>query len=619
MPAGPGPEPEQQSSAPGGDDAALAMLVDQAVDSGQLAAETADRVRLWLSDAAYADFASQVGQLVSDQSFERLTDLFWEEIPFGTGGRRGVMGPLGTATINARTMAESAHGLACHLAECGITTGRIAVAHDTRHRSREFARLVASTMAAHHFDVLLFDGHRATPTLSFAVRQLDCVAGIVISASHNPPTDNGFKAYWSHGGQVLPPHDQGIIDAVRHSRVIPTCDLDQAISDGTVTAPGPELDLLHQQAILETRVLDHLDLGLDPGRLRGLYTPLCGVGAVSVMPVLRQAGFDAIELFAPQADPDPDFLAVPDQLPNPERPEVFGPAIKRAQQQDCLLVMATDPDADRLAAAAPDLDGSWDVLTGNQLAVILLDHLLRHGSWPKDGYVLTTLVTTPLLRVICETNGLEIADDLLVGFKNIAREIEARGPERFVMGCEESIGYQVGTYGRDKDAGVAALHTADIALELAEQSETLWHRLAEIYDRYGRIEEFQHAIYTTGSTGREDIQAAMHTLRHDPPAAMGQVEWHRVRDYGSHEIRLLPSNEVESALPTPDSNLLVFESEAHDGVLTSLAVRPSGTEPKIKFYGFCRQRVPGTGDVVGGIQHLTSGLMDCLNQLFSRS
>ena len=607
--------------------------LEQAVANGRIDRQIAQRITRWIIDPALAEFADDVAALVDADDFDRLVELFWEEIPFGTGGRRGVMGPLGTATINDRTIAESAHGLACHLKETGHLTGRIAVAHDTRHRSLEFARLTATTLAAHGFHVLEFDGHRATPTLSFAVRFLDCVAGVVISASHNPPSDNGFKAYWSHGGQVLPPHDQGIVDCVANSSTIPKLDYDQAVADERISQLGPEIDQAHQHAILDVRTVAANDLELDPNRLKGLYTPLQGVGAISVMPVLKQAGFHSIELFSPQAEPDPDFARVPDQLPNPERHQVFGPAIQAAQKDGLTLVMATDPDADRLAVAAPDDSGHWHVLTGNQLAAILLDHLLRNREHTPDDYVLTTLVTTPLVRILCEEHNVQVVDDLLVGFKHIAGEIETRGPHGFLFGCEESIGYQVGTYCRDKDAAVAALIVADIALELLYDGQgqegqpgelaqpgqnTLWHRLGQIHDRYGSVDEFQHSVYAHGPTGRQKIDDAMTALRQHPPAELGQHAWQQVKDYLAHETRSLPDNRHDRPLPKPTSDLLIFEThgeDSQDGIAITLAVRPSGTEPKIKFYGFARQIRPGHGNTIDALNQLRIGLDALLEQL----
>ena len=588
-------------------------LLEQAVEASRIDRDVADRVRRWLLRPAYAEFAGGVAALIEADDIDELVRLFWREIPFGTGGRRGVMASLGTATINARTIAESAHGLAEHLKDSGLAGGQVAVAHDTRHRSSEFARLTATTLAAHGFAVLEFDGFRATPTLSFTVRHLDCVAGVVISASHNPPSDNGFKAYWTHGGQVLPPHDSGIVDCVTRSETIPTLDYDQAFADGRIRRLDPEIDHAYQQAVLATRLPASTSAGPVPSDLPALFTPLNGVGGRSILPVLHTAGFIGVAMFAEQAEPDGDFASVPDQLPNPERFEVFGPAIAAARAAGQVLVMASDPDADRLAVAAPDTAGNWQVITGNQLAAILLDHILRHRRLPPDAYALSTLVTTPMIGVLCRAFGVQPIDDLLVGFKHISREIEDRGPAGFVFGCEESIGYLAGTYCRDKDAAGAALLVADIALELHGNRQTLWHRLDEIFDRHGRIDEFQHAVSAHGPTGRDRIESVMHSLRHEPPASIGGHHWQRVRDYDRHEVRRLPGNSSIESLPAPSSNLLVFESlgdsttETNSPVVT-LAARPSGTEPKIKFYGFARQSQPGRGDTRKAIADLRDGL-----------
>ena len=589
--------------------------LEQAVADGRIDPEVAGRIRRWLTDPALGEFSGAVAALLDADDTDELVRLFWEDIPFGTGGRRGVMGPLGTATINSRTIAESAHGLARHLQDTGHTSGRIAVAHDTRNRSVEFARLVSTTFAAHGFEVLEFDGHRATPTLSFTVRHLECVAGVVISASHNPPSDNGFKAYWSHGGQVLPPHDTGIVECVAGSTEIPTMAYDQAVADGHITRLGPEIDQAYRRAVLASRQPTADLQAHNPATLPALYTPLCGVGAISVLPVLHEAGFVGVELFQPQADPDGDFTAVPDQLPNPERPEVFGPAIAAADQNGQVLVLATDPDADRLAVAAPDPGGVWRVMTGNQLAVVLLDHLLGHHDRPPEAYMLTTLVTTPLLGVLCRSRGVQAVDDLPVGFKHIAKEMEERGPEGFVFGCEESIGFQAGTYCRDKDAAVAALLVADVALELHAENRTVWHRLDDIFSQHGRVDEFQHSVFAHGPSGRKKIDQAMESLRHQPPSSTGGHSWSRVRDYQTHEIRSLPDNRADQALPTPSTNLLVFESNPVHSPMITLAVRPSGTEPKIKFYGFARQLEPGDADTRTAIDQLEQGLVELLQTL----
>ena len=565
--------------------------LERAVADGLLAPDVAGRVTRWMTHPAYTAWSEPLGLLIERDDFEELTRLFWREIPFGTGGRRGVMGPLGTATINERTIAESAHGLAMYLQQAGHSQGRVVIAHDVRHRSSEFARLAATTLAADGLQVFLFDGFRATPTLSFAVRHLGCQAGIVISASHNPPSDNGFKAYWSHGGQVLPPHDAGIIASVAGAEEIPTLDYSEALADGRIELLSSDIDRDYLEAVLGTRKLS-------TGPLPAIYTPLHGVGIRTIPPVLQQAGFTDVVLFEPQAEPDGEFPTVPGQMPNPERPEVFEAAIEQARHDGAVLVLATDPDADRLGVAAPGADGLFHVLSGNQLGALLADHILRQHHQhekpsPAPSYVVSTLVTTPLIGKIATHYGVTAITDLLVGFKHIARTIEDRGPEGFLYGCEESSGYLAGTYCRDKDGAGAALLVAELAAELHANHQSLWDRLEEIFTVHGRVAEFQYAVTAEGPSGQAQISATMQTLRQTPPAQLGQVTWDRVRDYETHEIRELPTNQSVADLPSPTGNLVIFEAN-HGPLQVTLAARPSGTEPKIKFYGFAWEDTPGT-------------------------
>ena len=566
--------------------------LDLAVADGSLVPGTAERVRRWLTDPDYAGYAARVTALVLDESFDELERLFWQVLPFGTGGRRGAMAELGTSTINPRTIAESAHGLAVYLNRLRGPGGRVAVAWDTRHRSEEFARLAAATLVAHGLHVLFFDGFRATPELSFAVRELDCDAGIVISASHNPPADNGIKIYWTHGGQVLPPHDAEIIEAVGTAATIPAGDFDAARDSDRLTILEDDFDSMYYEAVLRTGFSD-------ARQLDAIYTPLHGVGTRSILPVLERAGFDGVRLFEPQASPDGSFPNVPDQLPNPERPEVFGPAIDEARRSGAALVLASDPDGDRLGVAARDRNGDFHVLTGNQLGTLLADHVLEkrreRGDLTPDHYVLETLVTTPLIATLARHHGVRAIDDLLVGFKHVARTIEELGPGGFVFAAEESLGYLAGTYCRDKDGAGAALLIAEAAAELDADGRSLFDRLDDLYQAHGCVAEFQHAVVAEGAEGQARIARLMQALRDDPPADLDGIPLDRVRDYHRHEIRGLPGNRPTAPLATPDGDLLIFETD-HDGARISLAARPSGTEPKIKFYGFVDE-TPGDGEL----------------------
>ena len=539
----------------------------------------------WLAEPQYGAYLPELLKRVRDERFEELESLFWEVIPFGTGGRRGPMAELGSATINRRTIAESAHGLADYLRkQNGQSGGSAAIAHDTRNRSPEFARLTATTLAANGLRVYFFDGHRSTPELSFAVRHLGCDVGAMISASHNPPADNGFKAYWSNGAQVLPPHDQGIIDCVYEAGEIPTVEFEQAVADGRIVLVGEEVDAAYFAAVTA--------LSLSSSRrLRAVFTPLHGVGETSVYRVFEKAGFSGIEIFEPQRKPDGNFTNVPEQLPNPERRAVFEPAIAHAKATGAGLVLASDPDADRLGAAVAGSDGAFEHLTGNQIAALLADYVLRKraaaGSLSPEHYVVETIVTTPLVASIAASHGIRAFGDLLIGFKYIAETMDREGPEQFVFGAEESLGYLAGTYARDKDAAVAGLYLAELAAELGGEGKTLLHRLDELYREHGYHLEGQTSETAPGSSGQQQIQRLMRAFRESPPENLAGCKLECVRDYSKHEVRGLPANRKTADLPQPSGNLLFFDSTAGE-FQVSVAVRPSGTEPKIKFYYFLR-------------------------------
>jgi phosphoglucomutase len=559
-----------------------------AVDGGHLTCEAGKNIERWLVEAQYKPYFHQVIELIDARNFVELNRLFWERIPFGTGGRRGPMASIGSATINERTIAESAHGLAMyvlrHREKTSLVqaTPRAVVAFDTRHRSEEFAKLTAQVLAAKGFHVDFFPQPRSTPELSFAVRHLQCDAGVMISASHNPPCDNGFKAYWSTGGQILPPHDAGIIACVDNATDIPLVDFDQAVAKHQITLAGESVDAAYIAAVCE--------LSLSPCReITALYTPLHGVGETSVYRVVKDVGFDKVSIFEPQRSQDGSFPNVPDQLPNPERFAVFGPAIEHAKQIDVDLILASDPDADRMAVAVRNDVGEFDCLTGNQLGSLLTDYVLRKRTAAEtlspDHYIIETLVTTPLIADIGHLYGVQVIRDVLVGFKYIAGEIDARKADQFVFAAEESIGFMAGNYSHDKDAAIGALYVLELAAELKRQGKTLLDRLDELYDRHGFYLEETVSKMCPGPTGQAQIQQIMSVLRNRPPSTLGGCVWDSVRDFRQHEVRSLPSNNVVEQLPSPSGDLLIFSGQSNE-CRVNLAMRPSGTEPKIKFYYF---------------------------------
>ncbi len=579
---------------------AAVELVRKAVAQKKLSASAGENLTRWLTEPQYETYQTRLEGMIGAGRFDELDLLFWEVIPFGTGGRRGVMSEFGSATINERTIAESADGMARYLqkSQNGQAGGNAVVAHDTRNRSREFAELAACIFAARGLKVFLFDSYRSTPELSFAVRHLNCQLGVMITASHNPPADNGFKAYWSEGAQVLPPHDVGIIDCVYESGEIPRADLKSALAAGQIEIVGEAIDRAFLDVILEQSLSDQR-------QIKGIFTPLHGVGGTSVYPVLKEAGFAGISMFGPQSQPDGNFPNVPDHLPNPERPEVFAPAIEEAKTTGAELLLASDPDADRLAVVAKNAAGEFVPLTGNQVGVLLTDYILRKraaaGSLPQGGYIVETLVTTPLIEAVALSHGVKAISDLLVGFKYIAQTMEQNGPDKFLFGAEESLGYLTGQYCRDKDAGVAALFTAELAAELRAEGKTLTDRLDEIYCEQGAYYwEGQISHACKGATGQAQMLGLLDAFRNTPPKNWGDGVLTKVRDYakGINEVRELPANQKIADLPQPVSNLLIFEAEGA-GCRFKVAVRPSGTEPKIKFYLFTQaacdamEKLPG--------------------------
>ncbi len=547
---------------------------------GKLSPTAAGHVRRWLTDPHYAEHAPLVAEHVVQGRWQELNDVFWTVIPFGTGGRRGRMYPIGTNAINDRTMGESAQGLAAYVRSQHPPGASLAcaVAYDTRHRSRQFAELCSEVMAAAGFRVYFLDGYRSTPELSFAVRHLGCSCGIMITASHNPPSDNAIKAYWSTGGQLLPPHDQGVIDEVMRVQQVSRMPLDQVSARGQFVVCQKEVDAAYVRAVAS------LAQGSERG-LRVLYSPMHGVGASSVLKVLRAAGFNQVELFGPHAEPNGDFPNVPGNVANPENPATFEAIITQAQAMQADLVLSSDPDADRLGAAAPLVPGgAWRVFTGNQIGALLADYLLdklrRAGRLTPQHYLVKTLVTTELVRRIAEAYQVQTVGNLHVGFKWIGGAIDEYGPELFVLGVEESHGYLAGTYARDKDAAVAALLLAELAAELKARGQTLHQKLDALMWQHGCHVERQVSLTMPGSEGMQRMRRLMERLRTDPPAMFAACAVTEMRDY-QRLLRWRPGQPPQ-ALEAPCGDMVVFDLAGGD----SVAVRPSGTEPKVKFYLF---------------------------------
>ena len=598
----------------------LIAEIDKAVAAGTIRSETGEFANRWITEPQFKKFREVIAADISSGNWEKVESCFWEEIAFGTGGRRGPMAEYGSATINERTIAESAYGLAAYFqATTGRTDGRAAISHDSRNRSREFAELTASVMAGLGLKVFLFDAIRSTPELSFAVRHLNCDVGVMISASHNPPADNGFKAYWNTGGQVVAPYDKGIVQKVYEASDIPTANFDEAVADGRIEIIGETVDNSYIDAMLKLTLSENRNL-------KAIFSPLHGVGETSVYKLLQATGFGDISIFEPHRAPDGNFPNVPDQLPNPENARVFEPIVEFAKQKDIGLILASDPDADRIAASVRCAStGKYFVLSGNQIGALICDYIVKKRSAarpPIDGaignpftshltsehYIVETLVTTQLTATIAKSAGLKVVDQLLVGFKFIGEAMDQHGPDKFVFGTEESLGYLAGDYARDKDAAIAALYLSELAAELASDEKTLLDHLDSLYAEHGYFSERTRNDYAYGPTGKALIDGLMKILRTTPPTELGGVTLTSVSDYGNHEVRDLRSNTKSADLPQPRGNLLIFHG-THDDCRIRFAARPSGTEPKIKFYLFAEPHDPA-GDDVDGHRARTEARLD---------
>lgn len=556
--------------------------VHQAVADGRLSAQASKNILRWLTEPGYEATREELIRHIREDKWELLEDLFFTTLAFGTGGRRGRMYPIGTNAINDRTIGESAQGLADYVRQvAGKAELSCAIAYDTRHRSREFAELCAEIMVAAGFQVYFLDGHRSTPELSFAIRHFGCDCGIMVTASHNPPSDNAVKVYWSDGGQLVPPHDAGVQKAVERVERIARRPFAEAVAQGYIRFVQQEADAAFVSAVLrQSRP--------GPRDLRIVYSPLHGVGATAVIPVLEAAGFTDVHIYPPHAQPSGDFPNVPNHIANPELPEVFTELIHFGRDVGADIVLATDPDCDRVGCAVRErLDRSspWRLLTGNQLGALLAEEVIRRaqadGRSPDHLYLVKTMVTTELIREIGESHHVRVVGDLPVGFRWIAHEIEKRGPDGFLMGAEESYGFLIGTHARDKDAAVASLVLCEIAARLKSDGKTPYEQLVDIFRHYGWFRERTISVGLPGAKGMALLEQLMASLREDPPRKLGELRVNWVRDYG-RGIQF-PLGGPQEPLVGPTTNTLFFETERPNN---RAAVRPSGTEPKVKFYFF---------------------------------
>jgi phosphomannomutase len=591
----------------------LLRRVAEAEQAGSLSPSAAANIRRWLTEPPFAAYRDTLAADIDAGRWTELDNAFYTVIDFGTGGRRGRMYPVGTNVLNARTMAESARGLADYVRSTRPEGAPLscAIARDTRHNSREVAEICARVLAAAGFKVHLFPEPRSTPLLSFAVRYRRCDCGIMITASHNPPSDNGFKCYDAHGNQVVPPDDAGIIACVKAAadREIPEADFKEAVRSGAIVLEGPEVDDAYIAAVVSESVARARDIGI-------VYTPMHGVGDTSCGAALRTAGFGRVNVLAAQSTPDGDFPNIPGHVANPEIPKTLQAAIDEARRTGAELVIASDPDADRIGVAVPatgDPAGDWTTLDGNQIGALLAAFVMKEteaqGKLRNDHYIVTTLVSGQMVKALARREGVRMVDDLLVGFKWIGKAIDENGPAGFLFAFEESHGYLKGDHVRDKDAAVAALLMAELAATVKDRKQTVLEYLDDLYIDVGHHGEGLLNKYFEGRAGQEKIAALMRAFRELPPTRIGGLDVVEARDYLEHVIRR--SDGSTELLPEPSGDLIIFELSAPG---CRFAVRPSGTEPKMKIYLFARTDTEGITDRarLGEVKARTRARLDAI-------
>lgn len=603
--------------------------------TGTLSRAAGEAIVQWLTEADFVAFRAEILTLVETGDTHELEDVFGSTIAFGTGGLRGRMGP-GPNRFNARTVGVAAQGLAryisgmgdgdaqdseddgdgqgaadrrglgggsddrCHRG-LGATRG-VVVAWDTRHNSEAFAKETARVFAANGIPVLIFDGYRSTPSLSFAVRELRAAAGVMISASHNPPGDNGFKVYGPDGGQIVAPRDARITTEMRRVTEITRIDYEDGVRRGLIQTIDPAVDDRYIGVLADLSVSSARDV-------RIVYTPLHGVGMTSVAAALEELGYQDVHYVDEQVAPDGTFSTLAGGIANPERPEAFLLGIRKASETGADLVLASDPDADRVGCALPLPERGWSAppdalaLNGHQIGTLLCDYILSRkyaaGTLPERGLFCKTAVTSDLAALIARSYGLEVVDDLPVGFKHVGAAIENMPPGmNFVFGTEESHGYLADARIRDKEAATGIL-LAEYAALVKKNGRTLRDELDDIYRTYGYFREVQRSVVMPGVEGAHRIDDIMTALRETPPKRIGERTVQRMIDRQSGQALDLRTGTIEP-VGGDRVNILIFTlSEASH---TRVIVRPSGTEPTMKFYvSASTVDLPGTRESIDSL------------------
>ena len=543
-----------------------------------------ERAEKWLSDSYDEETRKKVKQLI-DNDPKELTESFYKDLEFGTGGLRGIMG-VGTNRMNVYTVGMATQGLANYLKKAFPGKQiKVAIGHDSRNNSRLFSEQVASIFAANGFKVYLFDSLRPTPELSFAIRRLGCQSGVVITASHNPKEYNGYKVYWSDGAQLPPQHAAAIAKELEHIDIftgVTSMDFDEAVNKGLITMLGEDCDKRFMANVM-SMVNDYETVKKVADDFKLVYTPFHGCGHKLVPEALTRLGIKHLLCVPEQMVIDGNFPTV--VSPNPENPEGFYLAIDLAKKNDVDFILGTDPDSDRVGIMVRNKQGEFEPVTGNQTGVLLLDYLIgamkRAGKLPANAAALKTIVTTEMARAVAEANGLDCYDTF-TGFKFMAEkmnELEGAGKNTVIFSYEESYGYMIGHYVRDKDAVTASLLLTEMAAWYYSQGMTLFDALNALFEKYGWYGEKTHNLVMPGLDGAEKMAALMKSLRETPPSEIAGVKVATYKDYSDGTARDAASGEV-TKIALSGSNVLRFE--LCDG--THIVVRPSGTEPKIKVY-----------------------------------
>lgn len=539
----------------------------------------------WLSNPYFdADTKKELESIRNDDN--EIKERFYADLEFGTAGLRGIIG-AGINRMNIYVVRRATQGLANYIKKQGGENKGVAIAYDSRRMSPEFSEEAALCLAANGIKAYRFESLRPTPELSYAVRHLGCIAGINVTASHNPPEYNGYKVYWEDGAQITPPHDTGIMDEVKAITDLSTCktmDKEEAVKAGLFVTIGKEVD---DDYIAELKKLViHQDCIDQYGKdIKIVYTPLHGTGNIPARRVLKEIGFENVYVVPEQELPDGEFPTV--SYPNPEAAEAFELALKLAKEKDADLVLATDPDADRLGVYVKDTrSGEYITLTGNMSGCLLAEYeisqkLATEGFLPADGALIKTIVTSNLADEIAKGYNIQLIE-VLTGFKYIGQQIlkfETTGKGTYLFGFEESYGCLIGTHARDKDAIVATMALCEAAAYYKSQGKTLWDAMLDMYEKYGYCIDAIQSVSLKGIEGLAKIQEIMNTLRENTPSKIGKYDVLSARDYKADTITNLATGEVTST-GLPNSNVLYYDMSDS----AWLCVRPSGTEPKVKFY-----------------------------------